>query len=555
MRLRTAASARPYVLSGEDIADDVVERVMARVLSGADSGDREQFEEIAYETVYAEQLRLSQAAPDPRSEVDRSFVALVRRELAQADQARCVELVRAIVARYVREISGHFDRRVYRVATDVMPSAVGALLQGFSLRNLGSFDMDQRILIEGETRTLQALVGKGTVILAPTHVSNLDSLILGSAIHRLGLPPFAYGAGLNLFSNSLIGFFMRNLGAYTVDRRKTDPLYRETLKQYTTALLERGQSILFFPGGTRSRAGAVETHLKKGLLGTAPAAVRHALSAHAPRPNVFVIPCTLSYPLVLEASSLVSDYLRAEGGPQYVELGDEFDRLRRWFEFMQGLRQLDLRVHLRICQPLDWLGNEVDDQGHSLDPHGRRLDPARYLYEGGKPVEDDARDAEYTRMLAARLIQVFRRESLILPTHLVAYVVFDEFRKQSPKTNLFRFLRGLGPERGCSVSVLHGALSRVAGELRALEAQGKLRLHPDIRRPDTHRMFDQALATFATYHPTPVIELVGERIQVGDPELLFYYRNRLDGLPLAGAKPLFAGGALQRGPELLAGAR
>jgi hypothetical protein len=93
---------------------------------------------------------------------------------------------------------------------------------------------------------------------------------------------------------------------------------------------------------------------------------------------------------------------------------------------------------------------------------------------------------------------VFRRESLLLPTHLVAYVVFEQFRKQSAQPNLFRFLRSLGPERGCSVSVLHGELSRLATELRALEDQGKLRLHPEIRRADTQQLFQQALSTFAT---------------------------------------------------------
>ena len=51
----------------------------------------------------------------------------------------------------------------------------------------------------------------------------MDSLVLGYAIYRLGLPPVIYGAGLNLFSNPLVGFFMHNLGAYTVDRRKRDP--------------------------------------------------------------------------------------------------------------------------------------------------------------------------------------------------------------------------------------------------------------------------------------------------------------------------------------------
>jgi hypothetical protein len=45
-----------------------------------------------------------------------------------------------------------------------------------------------------------------------------------------------------------------------------------------------------------------------------------------------------------------------------------------------------------------------------------------------------------------------------------------------------------------------------------------------------------------------VIERVGERVQVGDPELLFYYRNRLDGLPLRTATPVLQ-------PELATGPR
>ena len=95
----------------------------------------------------------------------------------------------------------------------------------------------------------------------------MDSLVLGYAIYRLGLPPVIYGAGLNLFSNPLVGFFMHNLGAYTVDRRKRDPLYKRVLKEYATMTLELGYDNLFFPGGTRSRSGAIERYLKLGLAG------------------------------------------------------------------------------------------------------------------------------------------------------------------------------------------------------------------------------------------------------------------------------------------------
>ena len=68
-----------------------------------------------------------------------------------------------------------------------------------------------------------------------------------------GLPPTTYGAGKNLFSNPFISFFMRNLGAYRVDRRLRFELYKDVLKEYSTVLLEHGYHSLFFPGGTRCR--------------------------------------------------------------------------------------------------------------------------------------------------------------------------------------------------------------------------------------------------------------------------------------------------------------
>ncbi len=40
------------------------------------------------------------------------------------------------------------------------------------------------------------------------------------------------------------------------------------LKAYSCVILERGYHSLFFPGGTRSRSGAVERRLKLGLAGT-----------------------------------------------------------------------------------------------------------------------------------------------------------------------------------------------------------------------------------------------------------------------------------------------
>ncbi|MEZ4907100.1 MAG: hypothetical protein R2771_05540 [Saprospiraceae bacterium] len=57
----------------------------------------------------------------------------------------------------------------------------------------------------------------------PTHQSNLDSMLIGYTIDfKLGLPAFAYGAGLNLYNYEIPAYYMSRLGAYKVDRRKKE---------------------------------------------------------------------------------------------------------------------------------------------------------------------------------------------------------------------------------------------------------------------------------------------------------------------------------------------
>jgi glycerol-3-phosphate O-acyltransferase len=534
------ASDAPYVVSGKDIGREVTRRVMERTISRSDSENGPHLDDVAFETIYAEETRLAHAAPEPRTAADRAFIGWFRHELAHATEGHQKDLLYAVVDRYAQEIAGHFDVRAYRVATRVVPPALGALLSGLSVLHRDAFDIDDRILVEGETRALRALARVGTVILAPTHVSNLDSLVLGSVIYRLGLPPFAYAAGLNLFSSALIGFFMRHLGAYTVDRKKTDPLYRATLKEYATVLLERGQHSLIFPGGTRSRSGAIENKLKLGLLGTGPTAFRNAVEARSARPNVFIVPCTLSYPLVLESSTLIQEYLRLEGGPLYTDIRDEFDKPRRWLDFLRGLRALDQRVHVRFSRPLDWLGNEVDETGVSRDRRGCPIDLRRYLIEDGRLSADEARDTEYTRLLASRVVSAYQRDNVALPTTVVGFVVFECFRRLRARLDLFRFLRGLAPEPGVPVPQVLTELAHGLDELERLRQRGEIALSADVREKSAAGLLQQALATFATYHRVPVVERRADRLHVLDPGLLLYYRNRLEGYGLCGGRSLLA---------------
>src|SRR5690606_16012801 len=223
------------------------------------------------------------------------------------------KLLHSIVARYAHEISSRFRPSYYRMARTVVTFGFARLLnaarvKGFRSLFSNQYTLRDKINIVGEHEHLRKLAQKGTIVMVPTHFSNLDSVLIGWVIHELGLPAFIYGAGLNLFNIKIFAYFMNSLGAYKVDRRKKNLPYLETLKAYSTLAIQKGAHSLFFPGGTRSRSGMLEKNLKRGLLSTAIEAQRNiymtAKEGETPR-KIFVVPVTLNYHFVLEAPDLI----------------------------------------------------------------------------------------------------------------------------------------------------------------------------------------------------------------------------------------------------------
>ena len=514
--------------------EEVTTRIVERTLAAG--GQR--LEAVLADAVYHERQRLEK----DRSRAGRRELARweeIRTRLSSGSYAERRRLLRDVTADFTREVIGHFDPRIHAVATRAVPFGLSALLHAASPRQLlqrfPDLRLDDRIVVDGELEHAQALRAHGTLVCTPTHSSNLDSIVLGYAMHQQGFPPLLYGAGKNLFENPLVGFFMHHLGAYKVDRRKTAPLYREVLKEFAVVSLEYGYDNLFFPGGTRCRSNVVETRLKLGLLGTSLKALANNLRAGKPRPGIFIVPMVLSYELVLEAETLVDDHLRETGKARYIITDDEFASPRRWLAFLRGILELDARIHLTFLPPLDPLGNRVDREGRSLDGRGRPVDVARYLMdEAGRIVDDEERDHEYTRELGERLGEAFLRGNTVMVTHLVAWAAFAELRRQNPGLDLYRFLRTGGDAASLPLGRLVQLVDQLRVRLAELAGQGRLRLSERVRSAQPDEQVLQALRAFGTYHARPALERVGDRVHARDRALLLYYRNRLVGYGLEG---------------------
>lgn len=493
--------------------------------------------DVLAESVYCELRRLQTQDASREKQNDLAFWHMVRTQLHKGSDAAMRHLLSRAIHRYAVEVCGNMNMRIYQLMSRMAPPALGLLLNAWSPKKLLTQSwqhgaLDDTIILQGETEHLRRLQGIGTIILAPTHVSNLDSVVLAFAAYRLGLPPFVYGAGLNLFGNPLLALFMHNLGAYTVDRRKQDPLYKNVLKTYATATLRAGDSNLFFPGGTRSRSGALEHHLKLGLLGTGLAAYTQNIQEQRPRPSIFIVPTTLSFQLVLEAETLIDDFLKDVGKSRYIISDDEFAEPSRIYDFLSQLMALESKIYITVGQPMDPFGNRVDDAGVSLDPHGRRVDARRFVMVQGKVCADPQRDAEYTREVGARLLTAYAQDNVLQSTHAVAYVVLALLRRANPDLEQMRLLRAGGRVEHFALTEVYRATEVLLTALRGLQRAGRVRLAPALAFGRADDVVADATSHFATYHRPPVMVRQGDVLHVRQRSLLFYYHNRLTGYGL-----------------------
>jgi glycerol-3-phosphate O-acyltransferase len=498
---------------------EVERRVVTRKVAEARAGGDASLEYVLNDVAYCEIRRLEAAAGKPAA-IDR-WRDLSRRLRAMTEPDKQDEL-RGLVRHYGKDIVGNFDPRVYRFATGIAPSLlgfvfspIGGLREGMqAMRSL-----DARIHADGEIAIARTCAERGTLIVTPTHSSNMDSPAIGLGLLRAGLPPTTYGAGKNLFSNPFISYFMRNLGAYRVDRRLKFELYKDVLKEYSTVLLEHGYHSLFFPGGTRSRSNLVDRNLKLGLLGTSVTAYKNSVRDGAPHKRLYIVPVTINYRLVLEAETLIEDYLAETGKSRYIITDDEFSRIGRILEFFRKILVHEGSVIVRFGRPLDAFGNDVADDGESLDRQGRVVDPASFVRGAdGEVADDDQRDAEYTRALGRRLAAVYPR-----------LTVFHAIARAAGTRDIYRLLRVPPGQLAVGVDAVVEALVRLRARLAETPAWGAE--HPLLSAQAATAVVDDAVRGLSSYHTRPIVSRLEQTLQVDDVKLLYYYQNRTAHVP------------------------
>ncbi|MEP1095139.1 MAG: 1-acyl-sn-glycerol-3-phosphate acyltransferase [Cyclobacteriaceae bacterium] len=496
-------------------------------------------------TIHREKLRMK-ANPwkvDPADE--RSYWNAIQARLLDIDIDNKEEvtteekkILMDIMLRYAEEISGNFRKSYYRFAQNFVTFGFARLLNAARVKGLlalfsKQLDLDDKLHVVGETEHIRKLAKTGTVVMVPTHFSNLDSILIGWAIQHLGLPPFIYGAGLNLFNIRILAYFMNSLGAYKVDRRKKNPIYLETLKSYSNRAIQRGCHSLFFPGGTRSRSGEIETQLKMGLLSTAIEAQREMYQGANGKPakKVFIVPVVINYHFTLEAPALIKEHLKRTGRERYYVEADEFSTSYKISTFMFKFFTKGSDISVSIGKGMDILGNYVDDEGNSFDKNGNAIDSQDYFLRGQEITVDKQRENEYVRVLSQRIVEEYHKYNRVFASHLVAFTAFKMLERMHPKLDLYNVLRLPDEDLILDYQEFEDRYEFLRGKLEKLHDQGKVNMARHMKEKSEKSIL-HGLKNVGLYHDQRPLILKGDKIIINDTNTLYYYHNRMNGYGL-----------------------
>lgn len=522
-----------------EVTQDSIERIKSMATS------REALIEEIETTLFREKLRIKRNpwAVDP--EDDATFLRSIKQrllEISQLDDKKEIdlyldEILTDIIMRYASEIAGNFKKSRYRMARSIITFGFARLLNASRARGFWSifstqYTLQDKINITGEVEELRNLATKGTIIMVPTHFSNLDSILIGWVISTLGLPAFIYGAGLNLFNIKLFAYFMNSLGAYKVDRRKKNLLYLETLKSYSSMAIQRGCHSLFFPGGTRSRSGQIEKRLKLGLLSTAVEAqrVNYQNDKDNSLKKIFVVPVTLNYNFVLEAPELIKQYLKLQGQERYYTENDEYSTSYKISAFLLKFFTKGSDISVSIGKAMDVLGNYVDTEGMSYDKQGRSIDTREYFTQDGLVIsKNQQREDEYTRMLSERIVEEYHRINKVFASHLVAFTAFVMIKQSYKKLDLYNLLRLPEEDLILDYDIFKGKVEELLAKVKRMSDRGEIGISPYLNG-SIEEIIAHGLKNLGMYHAKrPLIRNKEGEITTDDLNLLYYYHNRLAG--------------------------
>jgi glycerol-3-phosphate O-acyltransferase len=457
------------------------------------------------------------------------FIKKLKSALRKKDNKETQKEVKNIASYYIKEIHPHFNQKLFNILGRLSPILLNFMLHSLSLiqffKNFrGNKELNNRIIMQGNLELIKSLDKQGSLVFVPTHVSNLDSFLLGNTLHKLGLNPPLWGAGLNLFQGITISYIMNNIGCYKVDRRKKNKIYLKTLQEYSTYVIEQGQNTLFYPGGTRSRSGEIEEKLKLGLLGTVVTAFINNILNGSTKSKAYIVPIALSYTVVPEAEELALEYYFGAIKKDKIlqKIAKKTTVFGRTIKVIWNNLMRDNPIYMTFGDPIDPFGNKVNFEGISIDGNGIPINILNIFEQ-----ENDFKKIRkhYTQILGEKISNDFKKLNVVLPTQVFLYSIVKYLRDKNPNLGEKEIILIDPYKNMISKNELKVEIMKTIQKIK--EKAPEINLDAVIEKEDIETILKHGIDIYKSNYASCVIEVKRDNIVPKKLATIFYYSSRI----------------------------
>jgi glycerol-3-phosphate O-acyltransferase len=170
----------------EEFIEELVKLSIDNIKESLDNNPANIKDELA-RTLYTEKIRLSQTPWKADGPDEKVFWSKVKKDMVRINAGHenphafgHEDLIQRIVKRYAEEIAGIFDVQAYHFAKRFITFLFSRLLNASQGKGISRFfqsrhNLHDKIHLVGEIDHVRELAQKGTVVVVPTHFSNLDT--------------------------------------------------------------------------------------------------------------------------------------------------------------------------------------------------------------------------------------------------------------------------------------------------------------------------------------------------------------------------------------------
>jgi glycerol-3-phosphate O-acyltransferase len=261
----------------------------------------------------------------PRSKVQELVVGSPDVEAVIVEEARrrevSVERPRAEAAKVFREVAANMNSTFLALLNVIVVGIMNRVFVSIELTGI---------------EKIAEYAKRHPVVLAPSHRSYFDFMIISTAFYANHLVPPHIAARENMAFGPM-GYFFRRAGAFFLRRSFEDPIYKAVFRSYVSYLVREGFTQEFFIEGGRSRTGKA-LQPKLGLL-------TWDLDAFltSARRDLFFVPIAITYERLVEEGVMVGE-LQGDSKSEESMLG--LMRARKYLQRRFGT------VHVNFGEPI-----------------------------------------------------------------------------------------------------------------------------------------------------------------------------------------------------------